>query len=977
MKGKSRASSAQRFPRLTICVVLAVFINGLVSGQGWRIDDDNLGELAPASVVNTFTNPGSITIPNSGAGTPYPSTITVSNIPIQLAKVTVRLNSLSHTFPSDIDIMLVGPQGQTAVIMSDVGGGDDVNGITLTLDDAAAAPLPNALLTTGTFRPTNLATGDIFPAPAPASSGASALSVFQGTNPNGDWRLFLVDDAAVDTGTIAGGWTLTLTAAISGQNTSAITIPDTGIADPYPSDITLVNHIGPVSRILVTLTNFSHASPDDVDIMLVSPSGRAVVLMSDVGGSNPVTNLNISIDDSATTVLPDNGPLSAGTFRPADYEPGDAFPAPAPSGMPMGRMLSSLNGTVANGVWRLFVVDDSGTNVGNISGGWNILVGTTPGAINIGAAGAADPYPSEINVTGYSGSITRATVTLSNFSHLAPDDVDIMVVGPDGRRIVLMSDAGGTTETGGINLTFDDNAPSAVPDSGPLATGTYRPADYEPGEVFPAPAPSGPPTGTTLNAFYGGVPNGIWRLYVINENGTSFGSIAGTWSVTLQASTSACLVNISSTVLAVPAGGGNGSFNVTQPNGCSWTATSADSFIQITSGATGGGNGVVAFNVAANNGPPRTGTIEVSNGVSTRSFQVQQAGGCALTPSQSTVNFAHTGGSGSVSVATGSGCSWQGTTSAGWIQITSQPQTGGGSLTFTVQANMTRQPRSATINLGGGQVINVNQAPLRTAPFDFNGDARTDISVFRPSTGTWWIAPSSATQFGISTDRIAPADYDGDLRTDIAVYRNGIWYVLKSSDGTVAISEWGLAGDIPVPADYDGDGNAQLAVYRGGTWWILNSNGTYTSTGFGLSTDIPAQADYDGDGKVDLSVYRGDTATWWILRTSDNSVQQHAFGVNGDVPVPADYDGDGRDNVAVYRPSTGYWYRSFNAATNYDGVQWGIAGDRAAPGDYDGDAKADPAVFRSSNSTWWVLGTTSGPQGAAFGVSGDVAVPGK
>jgi hypothetical protein len=560
---------------------------------------------------------------------------------------------------------------------------------------------------------------------------------------------------------------------------------------------------------------------------------------------------------------------------------------------------------------------------------------------------------------------------------LSPDDLDLLLVGPDGRRIVLMSDAGGTSEVGGLNLTFDDDAPVPAPDLAQLSSTSYRPADYEPGEAFPAPAPGGAPTGDTLNAFYGGLPNGIWKLYAVNESGASFGSIAGTWSLTIQSSTSACLVGLAPSIEAFPVGGGSSGFEVVQPDGCAWTATTTDSFIEITSGASGGGNGSVTFNVAANAGAARTGSIDVSNGVSTRSFQVQQAGGCSFALSQSTVNFAHHGGTGNVSVSTGGACGWHGTTTASWIEVTSEPQTGNGTLAFTVEPNTTRIARSATINVGGGQVVNVNQAPLRTALFDFDGDAQTDISVFRPSTGTWWIAPATATQFGISSDRLVASDYDGDLKTDIAVYRDGVWYLLKSSDGTIAIHEWGVASDVPVPADYDGDGNAQLAVYRPstGTWWILNSNGTHTSLAFGLSTDIATPADYDGDGRADLSIYRGDTTTWWILRSSDGAVEQHVFGIDGDVPVPADYDGDGRDNVAVYRPSTGYWYRSLDPETNYDGVQWGIANDHPAPGDYDGDGRVDPAVYRSEG-TWWLLGSTSGPQGYAFGASGDVPVSG-
>jgi subtilisin-like proprotein convertase family protein len=160
--------------------------------------------------TTTFSNPASISIPDSGPGAPYPSNISVA-LGGAITKVTVRLNNLSHTFPADIDILLVGPGGQNAIIMSDVGGGDDVTGVTLTLDDAATVSMPGALLTTGTYTPTNTGTGDTWPAPAPAPSGGSLLSVFNGTNPNGTWSLYVVDDAAADLGSFAGGWELTIT----------------------------------------------------------------------------------------------------------------------------------------------------------------------------------------------------------------------------------------------------------------------------------------------------------------------------------------------------------------------------------------------------------------------------------------------------------------------------------------------------------------------------------------------------------------------------------------------------------------------------------------------------------------------------------------------------------------------------------------------------------------------------------------------
>jgi len=164
---------------------------------------------------STFTNPTPIIIPangTSGNASPYPSNINVAGVAGTVTKVRVSLNNLNHTFPDDIDVLLVGPGGQSVILMSDAGGSDDVAGVTLAFDDAAANNLPNATqIVSGTFQPTDFGLFDIFPAPAPAGLYGTTLSVFNGVNPNGMWRLFVVDDLAGDSGNINGGWTLSIT----------------------------------------------------------------------------------------------------------------------------------------------------------------------------------------------------------------------------------------------------------------------------------------------------------------------------------------------------------------------------------------------------------------------------------------------------------------------------------------------------------------------------------------------------------------------------------------------------------------------------------------------------------------------------------------------------------------------------------------------------------------------------------------------
>ncbi|MCK4658297.1 MAG: PEP-CTERM sorting domain-containing protein [Phycisphaerae bacterium] len=146
-------------------------------------------------------------------------------------------------------------------------------------------------------------------------------------------------------------------------------------------------------------------------------------------------------------------------------------------------------------------------------------------------AGAAVLYPSEIEVSGLAYSIESVTVTLFGLSHTWCNDLDILLVGPTGASVLLLSDAGGGNEVVDINLTFADGYPE-VPS--PFVSGTYCPTDveaYYPDE-FPAPAPVGP-WDSEMAAFTGTDPNGTWSLYVYDDVGQDTGAIAGGWSITV------------------------------------------------------------------------------------------------------------------------------------------------------------------------------------------------------------------------------------------------------------------------------------------------------------------------------------------------------------------------------------------------------------------------------------------------------------
>jgi len=208
-----------------------------------------------AAQAAVYSNTTSISIPDSGAATPYPSTITVPSTSGTVTKVMVKLVGLSHTWPDDIDILLKGPGGQTIMLMSDQGGG--ITNVTLTFDGNGAADVPDTgTVVSGIYKPCETAQGDTLPSPAPAPPyTGTQLSLFNGLNPQGDWSLYVRDDTANNGGSIAGGWELTI---ITDEETDVYRLGGwhnglTGYTAPSGSN-----------RLLVFVTGFEHTIANDV-----------------------------------------------------------------------------------------------------------------------------------------------------------------------------------------------------------------------------------------------------------------------------------------------------------------------------------------------------------------------------------------------------------------------------------------------------------------------------------------------------------------------------------------------------------------------------------------------------------------------------------------------------------------------------------------------------------------------------------------
>lgn len=279
------------------------------------------------------------------------------------------------------------------------------------------------------------------------------------------------------------------------------------------------------------------------------------------------------------------------------------------------------------------------------------------------------------------------------------------------------------------------------------------------------------------------------------------------------------------------------------------------------------------------------------------------------------------------------------------------------------------------------------------------------------ATSTTIGAPQAITRFTTNNTAISSsAWYGGSLDTaagnSSTVYSSTITTANFPTGGALTPGAVNVGTFIPkdVIVDFNGDGRSDYAVtgfFRGGSTgqekiWYIQPNGAAASASYqvqwGIFTDRNVPEDFDGDGKDDIAVWRenvGGRGFFYILRSSNNTVQVEQFGAPGDDPtIVGDYDGDNKADVAVFRnpglnstppcgSATVWYYRpSGTPGVDFRYICWGANGDRPAPGDYDADGKTDAAVFRSAQGIFFVNKSGGGTDAVYWGANGDVAIPG-
>jgi subtilisin-like proprotein convertase family protein len=438
--------------------------------------------------------------------------------------VKVRLN---YNNDSALEMTLIGPDGTSVALVrrgSAAGqnfgaGANDCSGVPTVFDDSATIAIGEGTAPfAGSFKPD------------------SPLSAFNGRPRNGIWTLRLTGVVlAFNSGTLG-----CVQLEIASQQLACCGVPGTPEIQAAPP-VTVVNEsCAP-----------GNGAPDQDETVTVNFPLVNV-------GDGDTTNLVATLLEGGGVLAP-SGPQTYGVLvsdGPAVARP-FTFTVAGVCGSDITATLALQDGATSLGTVTFTIKIGMTITTSSFSNTAPILIPATGLGATTGAP--SNPYPSTINVSGVTGTVTKVTAQLFRFGHGWTSDVDVLLVGPGGQKLILMSDVGLTVElppwisTGGGDLTFDDAAPP-MPINTKVVSGTYKPTNSGTGDLFPSPAPPGPyPDPQQLSVFNGVNPNGTWRLFVVDDSPHSIsdverGSIFGGWRLNITTSDTVCPTPIVSTV---------------------------------------------------------------------------------------------------------------------------------------------------------------------------------------------------------------------------------------------------------------------------------------------------------------------------------------------------------------------------------------------------------------------------------------------
>ncbi|MBF0339084.1 MAG: DUF1566 domain-containing protein [Nitrospirae bacterium] len=424
-----------------------------------------------------------------------------------------------------------------------------------------------------------------------------------------------------------------------------------------------------------------------------------------------------------------------------------------------------------------------------------------------------------------------------------------------------------------------------------------------------------------------------------------------------------CSYTLTPTSKQFTSGAGTDSVSVTTSAGCTWSATSNDSWITVTSGSSGSGSGSVGYSVTANTSmAQRTGTITIAG----QTFTVTQDGmSCTYSITPTSKTFTSAGDTGSVTLTTSTGCAWGASSNVSWITLTSGTSgSGSGSVGYSVEANTSTTQRTGKITIAG-QVFTVTQSgacnySITPASRTFTSGGGSDNVTVTAETGCTWSATSNDSWITITSGSSGTGsggvDYSVAANTT-AAQRSG---TMTIAGQTFTVTQGAPSEEVSFTRyDFDGDGKGDVLWRNTATGdlyiWLMNdssiSGGNFVAKGIPALWQIKAVADFNGDGKSDILWQNTNSGAVYLWLMDGTTIAGGGYVVDGlperwEIAAVGDFNGDGKADIMWQDTQTGdvyLWFMDATAITGGGYVAIGMKSDWVvkAVADLNADGRAD------------------------------------